>query len=225
MALGLTQNPTMKVNKQRIKHLVKKNSFKQKEIAVKIGVTPQDWNNWMFRGIFPHFEKLKEVAVILNVDVDSLLAPEEISEPSMRYGKNTFIPKEEVVPFYEIETHTNLSLFWNDHTTVEPKDHIYLPGLQADFIFPFYGSGMQPKISNGDWIALRKFNDLAIFNYGSLHLIVTQEQIMVRYVKKSEKPKTILLCANDDFHDDIELPISAIKALYGVVTVIKRETF
>lgn len=215
----------MKINKQQIKHLVKKKYFKQKDIALKIGVTPQDWNNWMFRGIFPHFDKLEKVAEILEVDVNALIDDQNISEPLSPYGKSGIINKEDLIPFYEIESHTNLPLFWNDHTTATPKDYIYMPGLKSDFVFPFYGNGMQPRIENGDCIALRKLNDLTLFNYGGLHLVVTKEQTLARYLKKSKTVKNVLLCADTDFHDDIELPISAIKSLFAIVSVIKRETF
>lgn len=215
----------MKINKERIKHLVKKKYLKQKEIAVKIGATPQDWNNWMFRGIFPHFDKLEKVAEILEVNVNTLIAEQHVSEPLPSYGKNNFIRKDDLIPFYEIEANTKSFFFWNDHTSTLPKDYVYIPGLNADFIFHFYGNGMQPKIENGDWIALRKLKDLSLFNYGSLHLVVTKEQIVTRYLKKSTKANRILLCAEDDFYDTIDLPIDAIKSLYAIVSVIKRETF
>lgn len=44
----------MKINKERIKLLIKKKSLKQKDIALQLEVSPQDFNNGRFRDIFPH---------------------------------------------------------------------------------------------------------------------------------------------------------------------------
>ena len=59
----------MKINKDQIKFLIKKRSLKQKDVARQLNVTQQDFNNWMFRGIFPHFNKLEELAKVLDTDL------------------------------------------------------------------------------------------------------------------------------------------------------------
>ncbi len=212
----------MRINKKLIKELVRKKSFKQKEIAVKIGVNPQDWNNWMFRGIFPHYNKLEILADILDINVNSLLEP-DVSEPTSNYIAPVAIKPEEFIPFYDIEAQTDISHFWTDESSLAPKDYVYLPGLKANFVFPFYGKGMEPNLSNGNWLALRRINDLSFFNYGNLHLIVTKEQLIVRFIKKSEMEGHIILSTQNNSDDEISLPKKSVKALFMVVTIIKRE--
>lgn len=214
----------MKINKKRIKELVKRKSLKQKEIAVQIGVTPQDWNNWMFRGVFPHYNKLEDLAKILTVDVSELLADESIQEPAISYnGKKRTFSTEDLIPFYEVDTQTNLTTFWKDQSDTIPKDYVYLPGLKADFVFPYFGKGLEPQLVNGDWIALRRVRDTSFFNYGSLYTIVTREQVMTRYIKSTDGKDSILLFSTDNFHDDFVLPVKSIKALFLIVSIIKRE--
>lgn len=212
----------MKINKDRIKLLIKKKSLKQKDVAEKIGVGPQDFNNWMFRGIFPHFNKLEELAALLEVDVASLYIENNAADPLRLYAKKVSFQPEELLPLYEIDPLLGLSALWKDHSNMQPKDYMYIPGLNADFVFPYYGKGMEPQLENGDWIALRRVSDLSFFNYGNIHAITTREQVIVRNMKKSTTEDTILLTTNDPESDAIELPTKAIKAMFTVVSIIKR---
>lgn len=212
----------MKINKELIKSLIKKKSLKQKDVAQKIEVSPQDFNNWMFRGIFPHFNKLEKLAEILDVEVGTLYTENNTLDPMSLYGKKISFAPEDLIPYYELDPHVKLTTLWKNTSTVEPKDHVYIPGLNADFVFPYYGKGMEPQLENGDWIALRKVSDLSFFNFGNLHTVVTKEQVIVRYLKKGDKKTTVKLCAQNEFSDDIELPQNAIKALFSVVSIIKR---
>ena len=86
----------MKINKDRIKLLVKKKSMKQKDVATALGVSPQDFNNWMFRGIFPHYDKLEKLAEILDVDVFSLHREQMVMDPIAEYGTSNRIKTDSI---------------------------------------------------------------------------------------------------------------------------------
>jgi transcriptional regulator with XRE-family HTH domain len=212
----------MKINKELIKLLIKKKSLKQKDVALQLEVSPQDFNNWMFRGIFPHYNKLEKLADILETPVTELHVENNISEPFTVYGKKLSFTPDELLPFYELDQHIGLSALWDNDGSIEPKEFFYLPGINANFLMTYYGSGMEPQLENGDWMALRRVSDLSFFNYGSIHVIATKEQIIVRTIKKSEHERSITLCTNKKSIDDIVLNKKAIKALYVVVSVVKR---
>ncbi|NOQ75012.1 MAG: hypothetical protein GQ574_23565 [Crocinitomix sp.] len=212
----------MKINKELIKLLIKKKSLKQKDVAMQLEVSPQDFNNWMFRGIFPHYNKLEKLADILEIEVSELHTENNISEPFTIYGKKLSFTPDELIPFYELDQHMGLSAIWNNDGSLEPKDFVYMPGLNADFLMAYYGSGMEPQLENGDWIALRQVSDMSFFNYGSIHVVATKEQIIVRTLKKGEQERTIRLCTNKKSIDEIVLTKKAIKALYVVVSIVKR---
>lgn len=212
----------MKINKELIKLLIKKKSLKQKDVASQLEVSPQDFNNWMFRGIFPHYNKLEKLAKILDTETSELHIENYISEPFNLYNKKLSFTPEELIPFYELDKHVRLSAIWNDDASLEAKEYVYLPGLNANFMMTYYGTGMEPQLENGDWIALRKVSDLSFFNYGSLHVVATKEQIIVRTLKKGDNQRTIKLCANKKNIDEIDLAKKAIKSLYVVVSIIKR---
>lgn len=176
----------------------------------------------MFRGVFPYEDKLEALAEMLGEEPESLHLDNNLAEPIGLYGKKLCFSFDELIPYYETDPHIGLTEIWNGTGEISPKDHIYLPGLNADLVFPYYGRGMEPQLDNGDWIVLRKVSDLSFFNYGNLHVVITKEQVIVRNLNKSKNDQSVLLCAQDPNNDLIELPKKSIKALFAVITVIKR---
>ncbi len=212
----------MNIKHKRIKDLLRINSLKQKDAAELLGVTAQTFNNWMFRKVFPDYEQLKKLAKILKVDADELIDAREAKDPKADYFSAAKSGAFDTIPFYTNEINSDRIEFWKNETIEEPKDFIHLPGLKADFIFPFYGSGMEPIIKNGDWVALRRITDFSFFNFGQIHLIITKEQAIIRSIRKGPKKNTLLLTAENSFNDEIEINTKSIEALFIVVTVIKR---
>ncbi len=212
----------MKINKERIKILIKKKTLKQKDIAKKLNIDQQDFNNWMFRGIFPHFNKLEELADILETDIHELYFSDNIAEPSPIYQPKFSIQHEEMIPFYEIDTQIGHAALWLEKASIEAKEYVYLPGIKADFILTYFGKGMEPQLENGDWVALRRIEDRSFFNFGQSHAILTQEQFIFRILNKGVKQGTVLLSTITGESEAIELPETAIKSLFSLVVIVKR---
>ena len=212
----------MKINKDQIKFLIKKRSLKQKDVARQLNVTQQDFNNWMFRGIFPHFNKLEELAKVLDTDVNTLYFDDVVCDPAEKYANSQAIQHQDMVPLFEIDGQLGLSPLWTDVSFAQPKDFLFIPGIKADFFVTFFGSGMSPEISNGDYIGLRRIIDRSFYNFGTTHAIVTQEQVLIKSLRKSTKKDHILLVNLENETNSIELPLTAVKALYAVVVIVKR---
>lgn len=218
--LTLTQ---MKIRKDYIKKLIKLKSLKQKEAASLIGVSTQDWNNWMFRGVFPHYNKLEELATLLEVKPEELIDESEFNDPLQEYENGSQFLMTDGVPYFDLDTSSAIEVLTGNKDNISPTDFTYIPGLSADFILSCYGKEMIPVISNGDLIALRKITDHSFFNFGNIYLIATQEQILIRYVKSGERRGYISLFAENETHETIDLPLSKVKAIYLVVCTIKRQ--
>jgi len=211
----------MKINKDRIKYLIKKKSMKQKQVANELGVGPQDFNNWMFRGIFPHYDKLEQLADILEVDVRTLQTEKEFMEPLMHYEQSATLNIEQFIPYYEPSLEFALVNFKNKKTATKPKDYLHVPGVRADLFYPYFGQGFQ-AVSNGDIVGLRKINDLRILDFNQPYTICIGEQILWRYLRKSNKKDVFEMHEDDRFEKAQNIQADDIKALFEVAAVIKR---
>lgn len=215
----------MQVRKDLIKSLIKQRSLKLKDVAAEIGVSTQTWNNWMFRGIFPHFNKIEELAKFLGLEPYELIDGQFVSEPRSPYRNKVKIKVNaaDAIPFFDLNISDNLSILMSGNLSFVAEDFISIPGISADLIMPYYGGEMESKISSGDLIALRRVSDTSFYIYGNIYLIGTDDQILLRYVKPGSKPNTITLMTENPKWDPIELPLKSIRSAHLVVSIIKRQ--
>lgn len=212
----------MKIKKTQIKNLIRLKSLRQKDVAQQIGVSTQDWNNWMFRSVIPRYDKLQQLSKILEVDASELIDDENITESRVYYKKGLLPPINISIPFYNQTSNDLISMLMDSPSNFVTDDFVYIPGLSADIVIPFYGKQMEPILTNGDLIALRKITDYTFFNHEDIYLIVTKEQMFARYILSESNSNKIILKSENNAKDLIEISLAKVKAIYLVVSTIKR---
>lgn len=186
------------------------------------GISKENLYKWE-KGTKPtDFEAVKKLEKIINEDYKDLqkLSSDVLKEPQVPYltekgvqiniNSNSFKP----IPFYSLNVSAGDIIFLDDGLLQDalPDDYMFVPkNIDADIAFPTYGTSMQPFVNNGDRVAYKHIKDWSFFNYGMMCLIITEEQRMLKYLKKHQKEGYILLqSANEDF-DVIDMPINKIK--------------
>lgn len=163
----------------------------------------------------------------LHWDRDWVLKGEEnlniVSEPlEHNYKKSLFKP----ISYYNLNVSAG-SVVFLDNGLIEnhkPDDYLFIPNnIDADIALPTYGHSMYPEISNGDKVAYKFIKDWSFFNYGMKYLITTDEQRMVKYLKKSTIIGNVLLTSRNSDYQDIEMPIDTIRAILQVRYILKIE--
>lgn len=130
------------------------------------------------------------------------------------------------IPYYDINIMSDKITFNEDGSLkdVNPDDLVFIPNnIDADFLLTYYGNAMAPIISNGDKVAYKMIKDWSFFNYGLKHMIITEEQVLLRYLKKSQTEGNVLLVSENSDFENIELPIKSIKKIYQARYVLKVE--
>ncbi len=146
-----------------------------------------------------------------------------VNEPSSSYFKaSMFRP----VPYYNINVASGLVTISEGGLIegVKPDDYLYIPNsIDADIALPTHGHAMAPDINNGDKVAYKLIKDRTFFNYGMKYMIVTNEQCMIKIMKRSKIEGNILLVSKNEEFEDIEMPIDSIKAILQVRYICKTE--
>jgi len=186
--------------------------MKQIEVAKKIGVSTQVWNNWMYRSTIPHYDKIEELAKILEVSPASLVV-ENIVEPFPTYKNGHQSSATGTIPFFDADNISILELLQGTKNISEANDFAYIPGMSADLIIPYFGKEMTPHLTNGDLIVLREIRDRSFFNFGNLYLITTTEQVIPRYIQASNKKGYIKLSTGKMEDNNIEISLKLIKSI------------
>lgn len=207
----------MIINELAFKQLYKKKGFTQDTLAKEINSSRASINQWMIRKAIPD-NYLNALLRVFGSDgvsqfvVSSIMVMEDLPE----YGN------EKTIPFYDIDVSAG-DIFYFDAPNVVPSARLSIPGLKADFVVPVHGHSMHPEISNGDWIAVQQIKDFSFYNFGQKYLIVTPEQRLVKTLRRHENENFVLLVSSNKNFDPIDLPKKAIKQLYLIVQVLKRE--
>lgn len=130
------------------------------------------------------------------------------------------------IPFYDINVSAGNVVFLDNGLLrgARPDDYMYIPiQIDADVAFPTYGSSMYPEISNGDRVAYKYIEDWTFFNYGMKYLIITDEQRMVKYIKKHTDPSFLLLTSRNKEYEPIDMPVKSIRRILQVRYIGKIE--
>lgn len=127
------------------------------------------------------------------------------------------------VPYYDVDFCGGFDMVINDQTYL-PAGYINLPQYgKADSWANITGHSMEPLISNGDIIALRKIDDWQTYIlYGEIYGIMTDEWRTVKRVRKAQNPEYILLEPINKQYDEQEIPKSIIRGVWQVLGSVKK---
>lgn len=103
-------------------------------------------------------------------------------------------------------------------------ERLNIPGLKADFVIPVNGDSMEPKYYSGDFVACQSvsLNDI-FFQWGKVYVIDTNQGVLLKKVKKGDKPDSILLISENPEYDPITMPredVYHIALVKGLVRII-----
>lgn len=208
------------------------------EFARYLEIKPNVLSNWFSRNTFDEDilkSKFPEVNKIFILTGEGEIISEGPQEESTTKTVSKFDVKEKLIdkmelfkpiPYYNINVSAGNVTFLDDGLLENqtPDDFMFVPkNIDADIAFPTFGHSMYPEISNGDRVAYKLIKDWSFFNYGMKYLIITDEQRMVKYLKKHTKEGYVLLESRNADYEPIDMPISSIRAILQVRYIGKIE--
>lgn len=163
-----------------------------------------------------------------DLDLEKLLYSDKIENLEKKDSKTALFKNDlfKSIPFYDINVSAGDIVFLDDGLLKdkEPDDWFDIPkSVDADIAFPTYGHSMSPVITNGDRVAYKFITDWSFFNYGMKYMIVTDEQRMVKYLRRHDKEGFILLESENPEYDPIDMPISSVRNILQVRYIGKIE--
>lgn len=128
------------------------------------------------------------------------------------------------VPYYDVDFVGGFDLIENDQTS-NPTYHIEFPQYdKADCWVNITGHSMEPGISHGDIMALRKIEDWNTYIlYGEVYAIVTDEYRTVKKIRRSKLGDDFLrIIPTNEEYDEQDIPKSVVLKVYQVLGVAKK---
>ncbi len=210
---------------EQLKNIRKKNGMTQAEFAEKLEVSTatvasvENGSREAPKGL------MKSLVTKFNVDARWLLTGE--GNPDTEPASLQIIPAEgeetACIPFYDIDVmaHIAESLDLKEET---PAGVLSIPGFKDCIAcFPVYGSSMEPKISNGDVIAVSQAVTCDQILWGEIYLVITDAWRVVKTVHPGKTEEYIILRSiNPAYAGDTNLKKKDLRALYLVRGVVSR---
>lgn len=226
---------------KRLNELVSFEGISPRAVALKIGVSPQRFGNYL-AGRDPDYETLRRI-IETYVDISpewimtghgNMLRDEAAqslykitSTHPLRTDRRVDL---QCVPLYNLEATAGFVQLLADPARYEPQDLICIPDLPpCDGGVYVRGDSMYPILKNGDIVLYKQIHDLQnnIF-FGEMYLIAYdmygEDYVMVKYVQKSEDADHIKLVSYNTHHAPKDIPIDRIRAMALVKASVRYNT-
>lgn len=197
----------------------------QAELAEKLGVSLrmiQGYEQGDFQGggvrKKKHLLRLDQLQILLDKGESST----QVSEPVAHY---------KTVPVYDMNAQASGVTAFNDENPDLPKSYIQVPGFEdCSFAVYVWNHSMYPTYENGCMVIVKKINNLKAIQYGSVYLIITDEQRVVKRIYEDDNPDWLQLASDNQElmksgkpkHPTYRVEKKYIKQLYLVKGTIKR---
>lgn len=105
------------------------------------------------------------------------------------------------------------------------KIPINIPNWGNDLSFiNVYGDSMYPKFCSGEIIGIKEV-ELQYLNYGFAYVVILKDgQVLLKFIKKSEKENHIILESENDFYEPKEYSLDQLKKVFIIKGVITKTT-
>lgn len=125
-------------------------------------------------------------------------------------------------PYYDVDFIGGFDIVFNDQTMLPALNIVSNICPRAELWCNITGHSMEPTISHGDIIALRKCN-IEDIQYGEMYAVVLDSIRTVKILRKSNTPGMLkFVPINISEYDEQEFSISRILQVYEVVGSIRR---
>lgn len=222
---------------QRIKQVMQELNLSQSQFAEKIGIDPSNLSKYLSGKQIIRDSLLNKIVVKLKVsdqwlhfdrgpmwDGNDITAPvtkecriPTVSIPMQAISANP----QQGAKVYGIDvTAGNFArerMFASDLVI----GSINVPSINSDCsIVKVSGDSMQPVICNGDMIAIREITNPDLIFWGQIYVILLDDYRMVKYIRKHNNPKYVVLRSANPDYDDIDIQKSDIRDLFIVENII-----
>lgn len=103
-------------------------------------------------------------------------------------------------------------------------DHYVIPAFHgADFLIRVAGDSMTPRYMSGDLVACIRLAMVDFLQWNKSYIIDSAQGVLLKRVKRSQKPDHLLLISENEEYDPFEIPTSEIRGLALVVGLIRIE--
>jgi transcriptional regulator with XRE-family HTH domain len=184
------------------------------KFAVKLGITKDRVHSWERNNGPTKHEDILLLEKFLGVKSSGYSST--VAEPMTPYGEDT----SKKTPVIDSNFAGDFSLQIAKGQIV-PVAQLSIPETAGcDYVIRAASDTMEPKISSGDWIGIKKISVTDTIPYGHTFAICKKDIGLLSQIKKPLSPNKLNLHHANKDYDNYELPTSEVVELYMVLCII-----
>jgi len=219
--------------KSRLLRLLKEKRMSQTEFARLMGVSPT-YIGAMRRSI-PDARQKRLLEIFPDLNRDWLL----FGEGEMLIQEEEELPGEYIVPLLPVKAFAGNLQLWSTGVELRDCEKVVSPVKGVDFAIRISGNSMEPELSNGSILFIKRINDKAFIPWGNPMVIDTENGVLVKAVYPADSPcspasKSEFICdaaerksyiearSYNPAYPPIMIPTDSIYNLYRIISATKQ---
>lgn len=223
----------------RIKELREQNNLSQKDFSFIIGVDNSQYSKIEQGKLMPTVQHIMEICSNFDVSGDWLLTgngemsknkvnTEIVLESHTNSDKTDRKLEKQDIPIYDIHAAAGLKLLF-DGGKQNVIDSIRIPNMsKCDGAMFITGDSMYPLMKSGDIVLFKQIHNIDYLHFGDIYIlsydINGDEYLVIKYIQRSDIDGHIKLVSYNKYHEPIDIPLDAIRAIALVKANVRYNT-
>ncbi len=230
ISLGMLEMPEPDATVQdRIKYLISFSRKTQAQFSKLLGVDPSSLSKVLSQKMPVAESFINRIVVNLGVSKAWLNNGEGVPFPRREGLQAVDAPAPinravKGAPVYDIDVTAGTTPLSQAFTREHIIGYLDMPGINPKFpLVRVSGDSMTPRVPNGSYISIRQINDPSVIFWGAMYLVELEDYRMVKYVRRHNDPKKIILHSENPAYDDMEIKRDSIVKLFLVEGIVNYE--
>lgn len=218
---------------ERIKFLISELGMRQVAFGQKVGIDASNLSKYL-KGRLPINDSVvNKLVVNLGVSKQWLLNGTDIPFPKQQVAVSEIeVPEASVhetiggTPIFDIDVTAGTQPRSLMFTADQIIGSINLPEVVSPNckVVRVSGDSMAPLIHNGDFIAVRELSNFSQIFWGQIYVILLDDFRLVKYIRKHDDPRKVILRSENPNYDDMEIARNDIRDLMLVQNILHFNT-
>lgn len=218
---------------ERIKFLISELGMRQVAFGQKVGIDASNLSKYL-KGRLPINDSVvNKLVVNLGVSKQWLLNGTDIPFPKQQVAVSEIeVPETSVhetiggTPIFDIDVTAGTQPRSLMFTADQIIGSINLPEVVSPNckVVRVSGDSMAPVIHNGDFIAVRELSNFSQIFWGQIYVILLDDFRLVKYIRKHDDPRKVILRSENPNYDDMEIARNDIRDLMLVQNILHFNT-
>jgi len=203
---------------KRLQQIIRECGVSQYRIAKDLGISQSTIKNYQEGKTKPNALILEQLSDYINVSYQWLLTGNGEKNKNSEADGNF----KSGIRYYTTEAVAGTDEF--SSTNKGGFQDVNIPGFSdCDIAINVWGNSMEPVLKSGNIIICKEWRQDYI-DFGNIYLIVTKDNRMIKYLRKSPNENKVICASENKSYDPLEIDKDEILELYIVKGYISRLT-